>query len=87
MSVTTESEPGDPRIMSAILDIVKERCKMLDLYKPIKIDRSLLEEDPSKMTLEERTERALEILNQYATEPLGARPASTSEAGSDVTAD
>ncbi len=87
MSVTTESEPGDPRIMSAILNIVKERCKLLDLYKPIKIGPSLLEKDPSKMTVEERTERLLEILNKYATKPLGARPASTPEADSNAAVD
>lgn len=86
-SMTTETEHGDPRIMSAILDIVKERCKLLDLYKPIKINRSLPGEDPSKMTVQERAEGVLKILNKYSTKPLGARPAVTPPAGSDATAD
>ena len=67
MSVTTENDPGDPRYMKAILDVAKQRCKLLGLYGPLPA-KVMIEDDrpdPAKMTIEERKARALEMLRQF----------------------
>ena len=71
MSVTTENQPGNPRFMAAILKIVDQRCKLLDLYKPVKPwMKPVGGPDPSspdvtKMTVKERADRAYEILMNH----------------------
>lgn len=62
-SLTVETGAGNPRHIAAILTVVDRRIKLLSLDVPIKMELPSSLGDVSKMTVEQRTQEALEILS------------------------
>ena len=56
-----------------ILQISQERSKLLGLYEPIKMTVTNPANDPSKLTVQERTDRAYAMLQKWRAQSDAAR--------------